>query len=94
MDNVRPNKDIAIYENNGVIWVEETLAEGQLSGVISTFTIQGNGKNWWKINAGIEIPPELELIDDRSNHWLWKPYNTMRLEQYQMALKIVGNFFL
>jgi len=25
MDHVRPNKDIAIYENNGQIWVKETL---------------------------------------------------------------------
>lgn len=24
MDHIRPNKDIAIYENNGQIWVKET----------------------------------------------------------------------
>jgi hypothetical protein len=28
MDHVRPNKDIAIYENNGQIWVKETLVDG------------------------------------------------------------------
>ncbi len=27
MDNVRPNKDIAIYENNGQIWVKETYKQ-------------------------------------------------------------------
>jgi hypothetical protein len=46
MDHVRPNKDIAIYENNGQIWVKETLVDGQTLGGISTFSVQGIGRLW------------------------------------------------
>ena len=28
MDNVRPNKDVATYEENGRIWVDPTLGGG------------------------------------------------------------------
>jgi hypothetical protein len=38
MDNVRLNKDIAIYERDGKIWVKETVAEGFEPGGISTFS--------------------------------------------------------
>ena len=64
MDHVLPNKDIAIYENNGQIWVKETLADGQTPGGISTFSVQGMGNNWWKLDRGTSIPSELELIND------------------------------
>ncbi len=93
MDNVRPNKDLAIYERNGEIWVMETLAEGKNAGGISTFSIPGQGKNWWKIDAGIEIPSDLELINDRGNHWLWKPKQTMPLATYKIALQTISNSF-
>ncbi|MGL5794490.1 MAG: hypothetical protein ACRC06_08785 [Waterburya sp.] len=28
MDNIRLNKDIAIYQRDGITWVKETVAEG------------------------------------------------------------------
>lgn len=93
MDNVRLEKDIATYKKDEVIWVKETVASDSEPGGISTFSTQGKGKNWWKIDAGIEIPPELELINDRGNHYLWKPSQTMPLEQYKRALQISNQFF-
>ena len=92
MDNVRLNKDIAAYEKNGIIWVRETIGNLEPGG-ISTFSVQGRGKNWWKIDAGIEIHSDLELINDRGSHWLWKPSQTMPLERYIQILQIVSQFF-
>ena len=70
MDNVRLDKDIAVYEEDNTIWVRETVGEEMKSGGISTFSQKGIGKNWWKIDAGTEIPQDLELVNDRGNHWL------------------------
>ncbi len=93
MDNVRLNKDIAIYEQDGKTWVKETVAEGLEPGGISTFSVQGRGKNWWRIDAGVDIPQDLELINDRGNHWLWKPSLTMPLARYKKALQIISQSF-
>ena len=92
MDNVRLNKDISVYKQNGITWVKETIGNLEPGG-ISTFSIQGRGKNWWKIDAGIEIHADLELINDRGNHWLWKPSQTMSLKRYVEALQIASQFF-
>lgn len=93
MDNVRLDKDIATYEQGGKTWVKETALERLAPGGISTFSVQGQGKNWWKINAGVEIPQDLELVNDRGNHWLWKPSLTMPLEKYKQALQTIGQSF-
>ena len=93
MDNVRINKDLATYERNDEIWVRETLAGGEAPGGISTFSTQGRGKNWWKLDANTVIPPELELINDRGNHWLWKPRKTMPIEEYKAALRQISRYF-
>ncbi len=93
MDHVRINKDIATYESNKEFWVRETLAGGESPGGISTFSTQGRGKNWWKLDADTEIPLELELINDRGNHWLWKPSKTMPIQKYKMALRLISQSF-
>lgn len=93
MDNVRIDKDIATYKRDGTLWVKETVPFGLEPGGISTFSVQGRGKNWWKIDAGIEIPQDLELIHDRNNHWLWKPSQTMPIEKYKKALQAIGQSF-
>ena len=92
MDNVRLDKDIAAYERNEIIWVRETIGNLEPGG-ISTFSVQGKGKNWWRIDAGIEIHSDLELINDRGSHWLWKPSTTMPLERYIEALQMASQFF-
>ena len=43
--------------------------------------------------GGVDIPQDLELINDRSNHWLWKPSLTMPLERYKKALQIISQSF-
>ncbi len=90
MDNVRLDKDIAAYEQNGIIWVQETIGNLEPGGI--SISAQGRGKNWWKINADIEIHPDLELINDRGNHWLWKPSQTMPLKRYIEAPQIASQF--
>jgi hypothetical protein len=37
MDHVRPNKDIAIYENNGQIWVKKPLSMDKHRGEFRPF---------------------------------------------------------
>jgi len=99
MDNVRPNKDITVYEQQDELWVMLTLEEGRLSGGmsrsegISTFESPGSGKNWYKLEFGTDIPPELELVNDRAGHWLFQPSRPMTLEKYKEALHLIGTFF-
>lgn len=99
MDNVRPNKDITVYEQQGELWVMLTLEAGRLSGGISrsegisTFDSPGSGKNWYKLDLGTDIPPELELVNDRDGHWLFQPSRPMTLEKYKEALRLIGTLF-
>lgn len=86
IDNIR-SKDIETSEEDGDIWVVAG------SGGISTFAVQGVGKNWWKLDKGTDIPNELRLVNDYSNHWLWEPSYTMRIEDYKTALRLVGEAF-
>jgi len=99
IDNVRPNKDITVHQEQGELWVMLTLEERRLPGGISrsegisTFETPGLGKNWWKLDTGTEIGPELELVNDRPGHWLFQPSRPMLLEQYKEALRLIGTFF-
>lgn len=99
MDNVRPNKDITVYEQQGELWVMLTLEAERLpeersrSEGISTFDTPGSGKNWYKLDIGTDIPPELKLVNDRPGHWLFQPSRPMTLEKYKEALHLIGTLF-
>lgn len=99
MDNVRPNKDIAVSEQQGELWVMLTLEAERLPGGmyrsvgISTFETPGSGKNWYKLDLGTDIPLELELVNDRDGHWLFQPSRPMTLGKYKEALHLIGTFF-
>jgi hypothetical protein len=93
MDNVRIDKDIATFEELGVIWVLATLLDNCSAGGISTFGNLGKGKNWWRLEANIDIPPELKLINDHDNHWLWQPSQIMAIDTYRDALRSIGAKF-
>ncbi|WP_449418739.1 Tse2 family ADP-ribosyltransferase toxin [Phormidium nigroviride] len=99
MDNVRPNKDITVYEQEDELWVMLILEGGRLSGGmsrlegISTFETPGSGKNWWKLDEGTDIPPELELVNDRPGHWLFQPSRPMTVVDYKKALHLIGTLF-
>ncbi len=86
MDNVRP-QDAETYEDDDQVWVVAN------SGGISTFATQGVGKNWWKLDQGTDIPPELTLVNDYGNHWSWEPSYSMRTDQYKAALQSIGASF-
>ena len=93
MDNVRPKKDLDTYEEQGQMWVVPSLEGGRLSGGISTFATPGKGKNWWKLDSGTEIMPELKLVNDRDDHWLWTPSYSMLMDEYKAALGVMGASF-
>jgi hypothetical protein len=86
LENIRM-KDIEIYEQEGRQWVTAN------SGGISTFSIRGSGRNWWKLDQGSEIPNELRVVNDYSNHWLWEPSYSMPIDDYRQALELVGEQF-
>jgi frataxin-like iron-binding protein CyaY len=57
MENIRA-KDIDMYEADAKMWVAAN------SGGISTFSVRGIGKNWWKLDLDAEIPSELRVVND------------------------------
>ncbi|MBE9145964.1 Tse2 family ADP-ribosyltransferase toxin [Planktothrix mougeotii] len=87
MDNVR-DRDVNIYDYSGEQWIEA------FSGGISTFESPKLGRNWWRIDAGIQIPDSINLINDHSDHWLRQPAHNMRLLEYQELLKQVNINFI
>jgi hypothetical protein len=93
MDNVRINKDVATFEESGVIWVLATLSDTRSPGGISTFANLARGKNWWKLDESTDIPSQLKLINDHENHWLCQPSQIMTIDTYQDALRIIGAAF-
>lgn len=84
MGNIR-EQDIEIYDRNGELWVAAN------SGGISTFSLVGRGKNWWRLDEGIEIPNDLRVVNDYGNHYLWEPSYTMRLEDYKDTSESIGD---
>jgi hypothetical protein len=86
LENIRA-KDIHIYTKRDQAWVAAN------TGGISTFSVRGNGKNWWKLDQGTEIPNQLRVVNDYGNHWLWEPTYSMPLDLYWEALKSVSQQF-
>ncbi|WP_309745345.1 MULTISPECIES: hypothetical protein [unclassified Chamaesiphon] len=80
-------KDIDLYEDGDKIWVAAN------SGGISTFSVRGNGRNWWKLDREAEIPSELRVVNDYGDHWLWEPSYSMPLDEYRQALQSLGEQF-
>ena len=67
MTHVRIGKDIVTYSKSGIDWVVA------LSGGVSTFSVQGYGKNWWLLPAGFDYSDELVVVNDHGNHYSWEP---------------------
>ncbi len=55
--------------------------------------MEGDGKNWWKLESNTEIPEQIELVNDHDNHWLWKPSRAILIDEYKAGLKLVGELF-
>lgn len=87
MDYVRDD-DVSKFTLSGAIWVN-----GESGGISTYTTRQNDDKRWWSLPAGSPIPAGLDLYDDRANvpgHFQWEPRTTMKLTDYQAALRRVG----
>ncbi len=80
MVRVRIGKDIVTYQRNGVDWVAAR------SGGVSTFSVQGPGKNWWLLPAGADYPDELLVINDHGHHYNWEPNVDLTLADFVALL--------
>ncbi len=87
MDQVRAGKDISLFERNGVLWVAAR------SGGVSTFSIRGVGRNWWRLPQGYSYPNELHIVNDHGNHYNWEPNMNMPFSDYVALLAAVHPHF-
>jgi len=88
LTHVRPGKDVVTYHKNGVDWVAAR------SGGVSTFSVQGLGRNWWHLSAGFDYPVEITVVNDHGNHHSWEPLNDMTLADFIALLASVEPAFL
>jgi hypothetical protein len=89
MDHVRPNRDIAVTQQNGVDWVHP------LSGGISTreqpyWAFRG----WWRIPKGTAFSDLLTVRNDHGDHWSWEPARSMELAEYVRLLEGLNKEFV
>jgi hypothetical protein len=87
MTQVRIGKDIDTYLVNGTEWVEAH------SGGISTFSLQGPGRNWWLLASGIAYSDDLLVVNDHGNHYNWEPNVDMPLSDYIALLAAIEGSF-
>ena len=87
MDHVRAGKDIHTFEKNGALWVAAR------SGGVSTFSIQGPGKNWWELPQGYIYPDNLYVVNDHGNYYSWEPNVDMPLSDYVALLAALNPHF-
>lgn len=87
MAHIRIGKDIVTFQINGIDWVATH------SGGVSTFSMQGPGKNWWLLPAGFDYPGELLVVNDHGNHYNWEPNIDLMLADYIALLTSVEGAF-
>ena len=87
MTQVRIGKDVVTYQANGTDWVTGR------SGGVSTFSIQGPGRNWWQLPAGAGYANELFVVNDHGNHYNWEPNGDMTLADFIALLRSVEPAF-
>src|SRR4029453_15294359 len=66
MDHIRLGKDISPFEKDGVLWVVAR------SGGVSTFSMQGFGRNWGRLSQGDTYPYALSVVNDHGSHYSWE----------------------
>ena len=84
---VRIGKDMVTYQNQGVEWVRAH------SGGVSTFSVQGPGKNWWLLRAGFDYPADLSVSNDHGSHYSWEPNVDLTLAEFIALLASVEGAF-
>lgn len=88
MDHVRAGKDICPFERDGVLWVAARL------GGVSTFSIQGFGKHWWRLPGGTTYPYALYVVNDHGNHYNWEPNADIPFSDFVALLAEVNPHFI
>ena len=88
MDHVRLGKDISPFEKDGALWVTAR------SGGVSTFSMQGFGRNWWRLPQGYAYPDTLYVVNDHGNHYSWEPRVEMPVADYVALLAAVNPHFM
>src|SRR5437764_15082267 len=85
--HVRIGKDIVTYQSGGTDWVSAG------AGGVSTFSVQGPGKNWWLLPAGFDYPDGLLVVNDHGNHYNWEPKVDLLLADFLALLVSVEPAF-
>ena len=87
MTRVRTGKDMVTFPRGGADWVAAR------SGGVSTFSVQGQARNWWFLPAGLDYPGELVVVNDHGNHYNWEPNVDMPLAAFLALLASVEPAF-
>jgi hypothetical protein len=88
IDHVRLGKDISPFEKDGVLWVAAK------SGGVSTFSMQGFGRNRWRLPQGYAYPDTLYVMNDHGNHYSWERRAEMPVADYVALLAAVNPRFM
>ena len=92
LDFVTPGADADIINVNKIDWVRATGKGVSVKAV--THRLRKRGDRWWKLPAGTDIPPGLEVYNDHGNHWLVNPVHDMPLMDYTSALAVLNRKFM
>lgn len=88
MDHVRPNRDIAVIQQNGVAWVNPSSG-----GVSTRERMHWRFQGWWRIPKGTAFSDLLTVRNDHGDHWSWEPAQSMELAEYVRLLAALNGEF-
>ena len=85
LDKVRENKDVDLYQRNGVNLIR---ANGKSVSLFTEDEIRRTRFNgWiWKIPQGTPTPSGLGLYSDHKNHYMLCPVRDMTVNEYKALL--------
>ena len=89
IDRVRANKDVDVYEQNGILMVR---ANGKGISLFTEEAIkQTRFEGWaWKIPRGTPLPSGLGLFNDHPGHFMICPVNNMLVDEYKALLSKIA----
>ena len=61
---------------------------------VSTFSMQGFGRNWWRLPRWYAYPAGLSVVDDHGNHYSWELRVEMPFTDYVVLLAAVNPHFM
>ena len=90
LDKVRENKDVDLYDRNGVTVIR---ANGRGIALFTEEEIRRTRFNgWvWKIPHGTPMPSGLGLYSDHANHYMICPIKDMPVNEYKELLSAIAS---